>query len=330
MIKILYAASNNLSSKIQLERFIKNCQSLPFIIKIAAFKKSSPRINIDWTLDSLLDIYNPNNLNLNNDNLQIYYDQIKLFNPDLIISDLEFFTSYIANLLNKPLWQCNSSIINFALDKKDKYNLGIFKKYSFLLNKNPQHTQRIINILDNSSFRFIYSHFGDVENSLKIDSNYEWIRPYHSIGKKSPTCHHNIILALDTLDKRLLSDLKNQNDIVLFCNNFNENYNDIKIKNLNNESEYYCNLYNSNFFICNSQINFLSDSFYNQKKAFTITNFFDIDSIINSTISSKLNLSKDLTDLNNIEIFDEKNFDISYKLNENIKYLHEKIIEYYN
>ena len=52
MIKILYAANNNLNSKIQLSRFTDNVSNLN--LKIAAFRNySPPNINIDYTLDCL-------------------------------------------------------------------------------------------------------------------------------------------------------------------------------------------------------------------------------------------------------------------------------------
>ena len=127
MFKILYAASNNINSKIQLARFMQAVKDEPYIIKIAAYKNSSPSIHIDWTLDYLVNIFDNGRINLNDDSFRTYLDQIKLYEPDLIISDLEYFTSYAANLLNITLWQCSSSIINFALSKKQKYNMGIFK-----------------------------------------------------------------------------------------------------------------------------------------------------------------------------------------------------------
>lgn len=326
MIKIVYAASNSVSSKTQLERFIKSVDHTLFKIKIAAYKKSTPNFQVDWTLDSLLDIINTNYTNLDSDNIKVYYEQIKSFNPDLIISDLEYYTSYIANVLNIPLWQCNSSLINFALDKKNKYNLGVFKNYSILLNKNPQQVQRIINILDNSEARLIYSHFGDVDNFPNIHDRYEWIRPYHHIGKKSILCKHNIIIASNSINKNILHKIKKQQDIVLFSCYVNEFYNNIKIKSIEDYNEYFCNLHNSNFFICDSQISFLADSFYNGKKSFFIPNYLNTESIINSTIAEKFNISKNIYD---IDHFDNEETSVSLHLNPKIKFLHEKLLEYF-
>ena len=76
MLKILYAASNNENARIQLARFIKAMVGKPFIIKVAAYKKSSPKgMSIDWTLDCLLNIFNPEHLTFDNDNLKTYFNQ---------------------------------------------------------------------------------------------------------------------------------------------------------------------------------------------------------------------------------------------------------------
>lgn len=323
MIKILYAASNNLNAKIQLERFIKAVSGSSYTIKIAAYKQSSPNINIDWTLDCLLDIFNVNNTNLNNDNFQIYFDQIKSFNPDLIISDLEYFTSYAANILNINLWQCSSSIINFAFTKKQKYNMGIFKNYSYILNKNPEYTQRIVNIIDNSNYNFIYSHFGDIDESPQIQEKFEWVRPYHKTGKVSLNCRHNIVATALKNNKQILSKIKNYNDIVLFSNFIDEQYKNIILKDIENYSEYFCNIQNSKIFICEGQTSFLADAYYNNKKSIIILDYTDPECIVNSTISNKLGLSENFTN----NLLDNEHY-IQSNLNPNVKYLHEKILDF--
>ena len=89
-MKILYAASNSYGARLQLSRWLQAMQGSGHQIKIAAYKKSSPkRVNIDWTLNALLNIYQPDLLSTNNDNLSIYYEQVKDYAPDLVISDLE-------------------------------------------------------------------------------------------------------------------------------------------------------------------------------------------------------------------------------------------------
>lgn len=326
MLKILYAAANNENARIQLARFVEAIKDKPFIVKIAAYKNSSPKNqSIDWTLDCLQNIFNPEHISLDNDNLTIYYNQIKAFAPDLIISDLEYFTSHLANELNITLWQCSSSIINFALSKNYKYDLGIFSKYGYLLNKNPTYVQRIINIIDNSNCNFIYSHFGDTNNVPEILGNFEWVRPYHQIGKLSPPCQHNVVAALPYNNKNILNILSNYPDSIIFSEFLDEKYDNLSLKNINNHPEYYCNIKNSRLFLTQGQSSFLADAFYNSKYSVVFPDLQDIDCVFASTISEKLQLSKSIYGREDLSAY--MDLRISSKCNEKIKFLHEKIEE---
>lgn len=323
-MKILYAASNGDSSKIQLSRFIKEVYDSEHQIKIAAYKKSSPKnLNIDWTLDCLLSMYKPNLLTLDNDNLNIYYDQVKNYKPDLIISDLEYFTSHIAGELNIPLWQCSSSIINFALDNKQKYGLGLFKFYAHSINnQDSKKNQKLINLIDNSDRNFIYSHYGDCINAPKLIGNFEWIRPYHYVGKNSITCHHTVVAGLINNNKDIINILKKYNDSVFFTENDGEKYYSILSKDIKIIDEYYCNIKNSNIFICQGQASFLADAFYNGKFSLIYPNYKDNESIINSQMSNDLDLGKIIPYTANILEFENYKVEINYN---NIKYLNQEI-----
>jgi hypothetical protein len=324
MLKILYAASNNSNAKIALDRFIKATKDKAYIIKIAAYKESSPQINIDWTLDCLLNIYRPDHISLNNDNFQIYFDQIKYFSPDLIISDLEFFTSYIANVLNIQLWQCSSSIINYAINHYEKYNVGLFKRYSYVFNKNNIDVQRTVNIIDNSKYNFVSSHFGDIDDPPKLKNGFKWVRPYHSLGKYYVPCQHNIVATTLNGNKKLLSLLKRYEDSVIFSD-FCEEYPGIKIKNTDS-IDYICNLSNSNLFICDGQTSFLADAYYNNKYSIILTNLKDKECIINSAFSDHYKLSSSIYDAEeNLERYMCNKIHSSY--NKNIKFLHQYIDE---
>ena len=234
-MKILYACSNSMNSRIQLERFVKAMKNKPYQLKIAAYKKSSPNISIDWTLDCLLNIFKPDHISLENENFETYFHQVKSFNPDLIISDLEYFTSYIANVLNITIWQCGSSLINFALPQSQKHNLGLFKQFYYLFHKVPLNNQRIINMIDNSNHNFVYSHLGDVNREINIKENFEWIRPYHTVGKYSVLCEHNVVAGSLQLNKNVINLLKNYNDSVIFSENCDEEYPNILLKDICNQ-----------------------------------------------------------------------------------------------
>jgi len=307
-VKILYAAANNAASKIQLSRFITAVQDKPYTIKIAAYKKSSPQdLNIDWTLDCLLNIFKPNYISIENDNFEIYYEQIKNYAPDLIISDLEYFTSHIANVLNINIWQCSSVMINHALTKAAKYDLGIFKNHAYTFNRNTLQTQRIANIISNANRKFIYAHYGDMEIQPPILNGYEWIRPYHQVGKVSIPCQHNLIGIVPSSNKSIIKVLKSQPDCVLFTEAYTEQYDNVNVKDIRNEEEYFCNLQNSNALVCEGQTSFLADAFYNNKPSIIYANYSDSECILNNIISEKLSGSNIV------------------KLNDHILYLHDQI-----
>lgn len=323
-LKILYAAGEADSSKIQLARFLRAMKDKPYIIKIAAYKKSSPPIHIDWCLDALKNIFKPDFISLDNDNFVTYYEQVKYYNPDLIISDLEYYTSHIANILGTTLWQCSSLMINLSLQNDYKYNLGIYKKYAYLFNKNPTNIQRLVNMLDNSNCNFVYSHFGDTETPPDLKPNFEWIRPYHAVGKKSLLCQHNVIAASLGNNKKIISLLKLYPDSICFTESLNEHYENPNIKDVRNLEEFTCNLKNSKLFVCEGQTSFLADAFYNEKNSVVLTNFDEPECIVNSTISEKLNLSKSIYNTTE-NLTPLMNIDIPIHINEKIKFLHQKI-----
>lgn len=323
MLKILYAAGNNSGAKIQLSRFLQAMEGKPFIIKVAAYKQSSPSINIDWTLDCLYNIFKPDHISLENDNFETYYQQVKYYNPDLIISDLEYFTSYIANELNITLWQCSSSLTNFAVEQK--YNLGLFKNFSYLLQKNNSvRTQRIINIIDNSNCNFVYSHLGEAENTFSLKENFEWIRPYHIVGKESIPCRHNMVGASLNNNKRVLSFLQGQADAVAFTEFSQESYTNLWMKDIANSEEYFCNLKNCNLFVCEGQASFLADAFYNKKYSMIMTNFQDLECVSNSIYSEYLELGTIVSQTEN-ELQNYQNKEIQIHPKEEIKFLHQKV-----
>lgn len=324
-LKILYACSNSIGSKIQLERFVKAIKGKPYKLKIAAYKKSSPEnVSIDWTLDCLSNIFDPEWNHIDNENFDIYFEQVKSFNPDLVISDLEYFTSYIANFLNVTVWQCSSSLLKFALSHEQKYKLGLHKKYSYLMNINCGEYKRILNLIDTSNHNLICSHLGDIDNNIRLKSNFDWIRPYHTIGKKAITCEHNIVAGMLKPSKNIINLLRLHEDSVIFSEDLSEQYPNILLKELKNQIEYTCNLYNSNLFVCDGQTNFLADAFYNSKFSLVMPNFHDVECVINSVVSEHFGFSKTIYyDSEDVGQYMLKPIEITY--NDKIKLLHEKI-----
>lgn len=322
-IKILYALSDSASTKIQLQRFLAVAKDYPYNIKIAAFKNANVNCEVDWTLDALLNVKITKALKFN-ENYSIYSDQIKSFNPDLIISDMEYYSSMIGYELDIPVWQCSASLMNFAISKYSKYKLGLFSNFSYLLNLVDEIPVELNRIIGNSENNFIWSHFCDTENKLEFNNNFKFLRPYFTIGEKSPTCEHNIVAATLDFNKVMLNLLKQHKNTVVFSENSYERYQNIISKNINNFDEYICNIHNSNLFMCGGQTVFLSDAFYNGKFSIIIIDFNDRECIHNSLIAEKLDISKIIYEPDeNISSYFNK--PVNMKFNSNILFLHEEI-----
>lgn len=323
-MKILYAAYNNRNAKVQLTRFLKAMEGSTHQIKVAAYIRSSPKhINIDWTLNCLLNLYTPEVISLDNDNLKIYFDQVKYYSPDLIISDLEYFTSYIAGVLNIPIWQCSSSLINYALEKSEKYNIGAFKYFAHAMNREIKNSQRTINLFTNSNGNFVYSHFGDTSKPPKLQSGFDWIRPYHQLGKAAKPCQHYIVAGLSNYNREVISWLQRYPDSVAFIEDGLETYRNILIKDIGNQEEYFCNLKNSPVFVCQGQASFLADAFYNGKYSWIYPDYQDSETLLNSCISRHLQLGQITTPLDDLPSTLPL---VLPSYNESIKFLHERIL----
>jgi uncharacterized protein (TIGR00661 family) len=326
-IKIIYAAGNSLNAKIQMYRFLEAVKDKPYIIKLASYINSAPNIHIDWSLDSLLSVYDPTQKYLDNDNFSNYIEQIKIFNPDLIISDFEYFTSCAAMHLQIPVWQYSSQILNQAILEKHKYSVKNYTHFSYLLSNNSVKNQKINNFIQNSNRRLVCSHLGDISNPMLLSPEYEWIRPYHQISKISAVCQHNVVAAFLSSNKNILNIIKKYKDVVAFSDFIEEKYNNVHLKKIENQHEYFCNLKNCNIFICEGQASFLADAFYNDKKPVVLFNYQDPDCITNSLYAEKFDLCK-IINYNETELDIENNIKASY--NSNVNYLHQEIDNFFN
>lgn len=324
-LKIVYAANNSYDSKIRLWRFLQNVEGKNYQIKIAAYKKSALSQNTDWTLDSLLNISNPSKISFDNDNLKIYYEQIKYFNPDLIISDCEPFTSYVAGLLKVQLWQASPILLSYGLAYADKYRFGIRKSYSHFFRHRTSISQHWQNILDNSDRKFIYSHIADTADVPQIEENYEWVRPYHLIGEPSKPCQHAIVGALLEPNKNIYHFLKQVEDSVVFSQFVDEKYSNPILKDLENEIEYACNLKNSDIFLCQGHTSLLADAFYNGKYSLVFPDFKDLECVSNAVLGEALNLSTTIYGNKLPSNFALDKVSVDYK--PSVKFLHSYIEE---
>src|ERR1700683_129206 len=130
-LKILYASPKKTGTNGQLNRFLQAIISSNYIVKIAAYHGVHCIQSIDWTLNSLHDVFCFDRFSLDGDNLEIYYQQIKNFHPDIIISELEPYTSHIASLLNIPVWQISPFLFWEGL--AEPHPIGLERRYQHLL-----------------------------------------------------------------------------------------------------------------------------------------------------------------------------------------------------
>lgn len=321
-MKILYACSNREGAELQLFRFLQAVESKHYNIKIAAYKKTVVDIPIDWNLEALHNIFSPDFFDLENNNLQTYFEQVKHFNPDLIISDLEIFSSRVALALNIKLWQVSPLLIYYASSHSEKIKLGIYKTYGFLFD-NIKLQQVIKNIIFDSDKRFIYSHFGDV-GKLEVPKEYEWVRPFYLSGKISKASNHYLVAGLIKNNKKIINFINKYKDAVIFTNFLDEEYSDITLKNIYDNEEYGCNIRNCDYFVSAGHTDFIADAYYNRKFSYIMPNFNESECIINSLYSEYFNSGKIIYNQNNLEISNDVEFPT---LNQDIKSLVEKIEE---
>jgi len=157
---------------------------------------------------------------------------------------------------------------------------------------------------------------------LKLKEEFEWIRPYHTIGKSSIICKHNIIAGMIQPDKNIIGLLKRYDDSVIFSEDCNEDYPNIILKDISNIDEYTCNLANTNLFVCSGQTSFLADAYYNSKYSLIMTDYNDTECVINSVASEHFGLSDIIYDLDDNLDFSKS---VITKYDEDIKFLHERI-----
>lgn len=308
-MKILYSAGNRLGSYYQLKRFLESIKNKNHIVKIAAFKKSLCNLNADYMLDSLLNFTNPGGPVSFNGNYSYYRNEIKRFNPDLIISDYEIYTSMLATELKIKLWQYSPINIYHALDKKTKQNIGIHKNYSHLIESNHKKSEYVDYVMSYSSRKFALSHLCDCDNRPEL-IGFEWARPSFILGEDVDVCKY--VIALAASNKKIIDEFKNK-DAILLTPYALEKYDTMKVADI--DSDHYKNaLLNCKACINDGTAAFLADSFYNEKYSFSIPRYDDIEPIICSYMNEYCGVGR-------INFGTPQKVDV--KINESVKFISE-------
>lgn len=179
-MRILYAAGNREGSYQQLKRYLPLFNKSEHQFQIAGFKKSLKELSADYCLDALLNFRYHQESILFNGNFPYYQKEILKFKPDLIISDLEIYTSLIAIDNNIPLWQVSPALIYYGTVEK----FGIRKYNKKLIKARPTH-KYIKTILSNSKKKLIVSHLSDIENGPDLLPGFEWCRPEFKLNQEN-------------------------------------------------------------------------------------------------------------------------------------------------
>ena len=318
-MKILYAADNRYGSFFQLKRFIDSIKNLNIELKISTYQKSLGTLDSDYNLDCLLNFTNPDASFSKNGNYDYYKNEIKRFSPDLIISDLEIYSSLIALEEDIELWQVSPLLIYYALPFDIRYRIGINKTYSFLLNKNINKNKQLNYIIANSNKKFVVSHLCDTNKNIKLNGGFDWIRPDFVLAETDQN-YFNFMVVEQNNNKNIINSLKDTKS-TLFFYNYNEIYDNIKIFNILDEIKYGVALEKYKTIITDGMSSFVSDAFYNQKSILFDVDYKDIESVLISNINSYFGIGKIIHNLSETDsIFPEK-----IVINNDIKFLHEEI-----
>lgn len=178
MLKILYVADNRPSSFYSLKRFVDTYSSF-YQIKTAAYSTSIQQgTNVHWTLDALLDWRGlRHDIGTTNSNYQLYAREIKRFAPNLIISDLELYTSHIGIELGVPVWQVSPLLLHHGVPGKTDF----YKYHAATFARHFQQNRYLAFVLHNSARKLVCSHLGDVLYPPSLDPTYEWVRPNYEL-----------------------------------------------------------------------------------------------------------------------------------------------------
>jgi hypothetical protein len=177
-VKILYALGNREGSYFQYKRFLQSINHKDIELQVAGYQKSIQDLNVDYTLDALLNFSKDDTSITYNGNYNYYYKQIQSFTPDLIISDLEVYTSIIALELNIQLWQVSPLLLLWSLPKNIHSAMNILALHSYPFNFGSKDIRAKFNhVVKQSNKRYVVSHLCDTQYASNIREGFDWSRP---------------------------------------------------------------------------------------------------------------------------------------------------------
>lgn len=277
MKKILYAASASKESYLQLCRTLIPLSN-SFEVRIAGYRNYLDGVDADYTLDSLFDFYGRDaSKPVRSKVFERYCKEISTYNPDLIISDFDFFTSLAAVDLGIPYWIVSSFALWFGLDLKIKNKLNCFKRHGSVFRHLKNH-HRYGYQIENAEKIFVYSFLGDAQSAPLLMDNFYYVRPYHvdAVAKNSK----NVTVVISEVNKNLLNYVKPIDGNVAYSLVESEIP---TVKSINHNS-YPIDLVNSYFSISTGETTFISDAVYNKIYPIVYPDYRSKTSILNSAV----------------------------------------------
>ena len=189
-MKILFGAGNFIGSNIMLSRFLQHAQGHD--IRIAAHYRNNKYLrSVDWCIDALSvrgevnyfkDKYGVAGPPVDHFLADMIINDLLEWEPELVISDCEFFTAMVAKVLEVPLWYCSPmlQITGIEHDKRE-LNTKIMDTYKLYLE-----------LLPHGDAYLVYSPLCDISARPILKKGFEWIRPYSSGPKELTT--ENILI----------------------------------------------------------------------------------------------------------------------------------------
>jgi hypothetical protein len=175
-MRIVYAADNRYGSTLLLARFIEIVKPLGIELKVAAYRSSMGDFSVDWTLDALTNNFTSKPMYSHNGNFDYLKLEIERYKPDLLISDLEIYTSLAALDIGVELWLASPTLLYFALPKQTKISLGLSTKAKYALYSDQRKKAAMEKAIEGAKKRLIVSHIGDT-GDIEIDKTFEIVRP---------------------------------------------------------------------------------------------------------------------------------------------------------
>ena len=183
-MRILYGSGNFIGSNIAAGRFVLNAPGHD--IQVAAHYRNHRYLkHIHWCLDALYttkvgdknyfkENYGRPGPYINHALADLIINDLLEWQPELVISDCEYFTAMVAKAFGIPLWYCSPLLqITGIVHEKGEISSKRFNQLKWYLESLP----------DGDNY-LIYSPLGDIKNRPLLKPGFQWIRPYSSMPKE--------------------------------------------------------------------------------------------------------------------------------------------------